>query len=169
MNTRELNGSDAEAYYELRLEALLTNPDAFITTYEQEKQKPNPLKTTAERLDSDISRTFGLFIEEKLSGVVTVMKQTHPKFSHKANILAMYICPSARRKGGAAKLLQEVIIFAEAINLELLQLSVVTENQPAKQLYEKVGFVSYGIEEKAIKLPNRYLDEEHMVLFLKNE
>ncbi|TGB05337.1 GNAT family N-acetyltransferase [Halobacillus salinus] len=167
MQTRELNGQDAEAYYELRLEALLTNPDSFITTYEQEKQRPNPLKTIAERLDSNISRTFGLFSEEKLCGIVTLMKQTHPKFSHKGDVLAMYISPSSRRKGGAVQLLDELIRSARAFGLEQLRLSVVTENTPAKQLYQKVGFQSYGIERKAIKLPERYLDEDHMVLFLE--
>ncbi|QAS51741.1 GNAT family N-acetyltransferase [Halobacillus litoralis] len=167
MQTRELNGSDAARYYELRLEALLTNPDAFITTYEQEKQRPDPIKSTADRLDSKTSRTFGLFSEETLVGVVTLIKEAHPKFAHKASIVAMYITPENRRKGGAELLIQEVILFSQAIHLEVLHLSVVTDNQPAKKLYEKLGFESYGVERKAIKLPDRYLDEEHMALFLK--
>lgn len=168
MNTRELTGEDAEAYYELRLEALLTNPDAFITTYEQEKQKPNPIQTTSERLNSDLSRTFGLFSEGKLRGIATLMRQTHPKFSHKGEILAMYITPSIRRKGGAAQLFSEIIKSARDLELEQLLLSVVTENEPAKALYQKVGFQSYGLEQRAIKLTERYLDEEHMVMFLKD-
>ncbi|MCA0983930.1 GNAT family N-acetyltransferase [Halobacillus yeomjeoni] len=166
MQTRELTGKDAESYYELRLEALLNNPDSFITTYEQEKQKPDPIKTTAERLDSHTSRTFGLFEDEKLCGVVTLVKETHPKFAHKATIVAMYVTPECRRKSGAATLLQSLINFARGINLEVLHLSVVTENQPARALYEQAGFRPYGLERKAIKLPGRYLDEEHMELFL---
>ncbi|SEH95620.1 Protein N-acetyltransferase, RimJ/RimL family [Halobacillus karajensis] len=167
MQVRQLNHSDAEHYYELRLEALLTNPDAFITTYEQEKQKPAPIKTTAERLSNETSRTFGLFISEKLAGVVTLLKETHPKFSHKASILAMYLTPEHRRKGGAEYLLSETIQFAKSIGLEILHLSVVTDNHPARKLYKKMGFTTYGTERKAIKLADQYLDEDHMVLFLE--
>ncbi|MBX0357241.1 GNAT family N-acetyltransferase [Halobacillus sp. Nhm2S1] len=167
MQVRELNQSDAEEYYRLRLEALLTNPDAFITTYEQEKQRPNPIMTIAQRLESETSRTFGLFVKETLAGVVTLVKETHPKFSHKASILAMYITKDHRRKGGAELLINELIQFARAIELEVLHLSVVTDNHPAKELYKKLGFQTYGTEVKAIKLPGRYLDEDHMVLFLK--
>lgn len=166
MQTRELNGEDAQEYYELRLEALLTNPDAFITTYEQEKQKPDPIATTAKRLNSDQSRTFGLFAEEKLAGVVTLVRESHPKFSHKASVVAMYINQAKRRQGGAKLLLNELITFAKAVEIEILYLSVVTENLPAKRLYETIGFNVYGLERAAIKLPDRYLDEELMSLFL---
>ncbi len=167
MQVRELNRSDAEQYYELRLEALLTNPDAFITTYEQEKQKPDPITTTGERLENETSRTFGLFVAEKLAGVATLIRDTHPKFAHKANIVAMYISPDHRRKGGAEQLIKELIQFAKAIELEVLHLSVVTNNHPAKHLYEKIGFQTYGTERRAIKLTDRYLDEDHMELFLE--
>ncbi|MYL18338.1 GNAT family N-acetyltransferase [Halobacillus litoralis] len=166
METRELNRSDAEACYELRLEALLTNPDAFITTYEQEKQRPNPIETTAERLESKDTRTFGLFSEEELAGVVTLMRETHPKFRHKASIVAMYVTPEVRRKGGAQQLLKELIQHAAAVEIEVLHLSVVTENTPARELYQKLGFQCWGVEKKAIKLPGRYLNEEHYELFL---
>ncbi|WP_027956577.1 GNAT family N-acetyltransferase [Halobacillus kuroshimensis] len=166
METRELNRSDAEAYFELRLEALLTNPDAFITTYEQEKQKPNPIETTAERLESKDTRTFGLFSGEKLAGVVTLVRETHPKFRHKASIVAMYITPEVRRTGGAMLLLEELIQHARAVEVEVLHLSVVTENTPARELYRKLGFQCWGVEKQAIKLPTGYLDEEHYELFL---
>lgn len=167
MQVRELNRSDAEQYYELRLEALLTNPDSFITTYEQEKQKPDPITATEERLENETFRTFGLFVEEELVGVATLIRETHPKFAHKANLVAMYITPDHRRKGGAEQLIKELIQFARAIELEVLHLGVVTENHPAKHLYEKLGFQTYGTERKAIKLSDRYLDEDHMELFLK--
>ncbi|WP_062512826.1 GNAT family N-acetyltransferase [Halobacillus sp. KGW1] len=166
MQVRELNGKDAADYYELRLEALLTNPDAFLTTYVQEKQRPDPIPTTADRLDNDLSRTFGLFSDGKLSGVVTLVKETHPKYLHKANIVAMYVTPSIRGSGGGEMLMNEVMQFAKAIRIELLHLSVVTENKAAKRLYAKVGFKTYGTEKHAVKLEKRYLDEEHMECFL---
>ncbi|UOR13251.1 GNAT family N-acetyltransferase [Halobacillus amylolyticus] len=168
MIIRQLEPKDAKGYRELRLEALLTNPDAFITTYEQEKQRPNPIESTANRLESDLSHTFGVFAEENIVGSVTLMKETQPKLAHKASILAMYVSLDFRGKGAGAALLQEAQRFAKEIEIEMLQLCVVSDNTAAKKLYEKAGFHEYGVEHKAIKLPERYLDEVHMVHFIKN-
>ncbi len=167
MYTRELNSKDAKECYDLRLEALLNSPDAFITTYEQEKQRPDPIKTFEDRLDSNESHTFGIFEDHNLKGVVTLVQETHPKFAHKASIVAMYVTPAYRRSGAGEKLMQEAINFARAINIEILQLSVVSENKPAKYLYEKMGFNGFAFEKHAIKLAQRYLDEEHMAKFLQ--
>jgi hypothetical protein len=49
-------------------------------------------------------------------------------------------------------------------NVELIQLSVVTENRLARRLYERAGFLEFGIELKASKLGDKYYDEAHMAL-----
>ena len=45
-------------------------------------------------------------------------------------------------------------------------LQVVSDNGRAVRLYESEGFVSYGLERRALKLGERYLDEYMMVRFL---
>ena len=45
-------------------------------------------------------------------------------------------------------------------------LQVVSDNRPAIRLYESEGFVSYGLERRAMKEGARYLDEYLMVRFL---
>jgi RimJ/RimL family protein N-acetyltransferase len=45
-------------------------------------------------------------------------------------------------------------------------LTVVTINRAARGLYLSLGFKSYGIENAALKLDGRYLDEELMELKL---
>ncbi|WP_431800317.1 GNAT family N-acetyltransferase [Halobacillus andaensis] len=99
MNYRVLTGQDAKAYRELRLEALLTNPDAFLTTYEQEKQRPNPIEFTAKRLESPHTKTAGAFYNDQLAGVATLIQETHPKYLHKGSIAGVYVTPSHRQKG----------------------------------------------------------------------
>jgi RimJ/RimL family protein N-acetyltransferase len=42
----------------------------------------------------------------------------------------------------------------------------ISDNRQAIRLYESEGFVSYGLEGRALKLGDRYLDEYMMVLFL---
>ncbi|MFC7062685.1 GNAT family N-acetyltransferase [Halobacillus seohaensis] len=166
MNIITLTAEHAEAYRELRLEALLDNPDAFITTYEQEKQQPNPINSTAENLDSKDTSTVGLFNKERLVGVATLTQEKHPKFAHKGSILALYVTSSFRNQGVAELLIQKVIEGAKDLEIEVLHIAVVTNNTPAIQLYEKIGFQVYGTEHRAIKLKDRYLDEYWMELFI---
>jgi hypothetical protein len=46
-------------------------------------------------------------------------------------------------------------------------LSVVTTQDAAISLYRSLGCESFGCERRALKIGDRYLDEENMVLFVK--
>ena len=49
---RLLTKADAKQYWELRLQALQVNPEAFITTYEEAVRQENPLERVASNLSS---------------------------------------------------------------------------------------------------------------------
>lgn len=167
MEVKRLGAIDAEHYWSLRLEALQKNPEAFITTYDEALQRAKPIETTAERLSNDRAYTYGAFDGEKLQGVVTFIPGEHKKFEHKGEIFAMYVSPNARGKGVGRQLIQACINQAKITSIEQIQLSVVSTNKPAKQLYDSMGFQAYGIEKRAIKIgKEHYLDEDLMVLFV---
>ncbi|MNC69114.1 hypothetical protein D3C87_2208900 [compost metagenome] len=50
--------------------------------------------------------------------------------------------------------------------MERLNLTVVSDNEPARRLYTSVGFQVYGVERKALKTGGIYYDEDLMVLEL---
>jgi ribosomal protein S18 acetylase RimI-like enzyme len=50
--------------------------------------------------------------------------------------------------------------------VEQVHLGVAATNEPAVRLYQSMGFVEYGREPRAIKLPDRYVDEFLMWLRL---
>ena len=50
--------------------------------------------------------------------------------------------------------------------LEQLVLTVTDTNAAARTLYEKAGFRSFGVEPRAIRVGDRYLDKNHMILLL---
>jgi len=169
MNVKRLGAIDAEHYWNLRLEALQKNPEAFITTYDEALQRDKPIETTAERLSDNSSFTYGAYDGDQLQGVVTLIPGKHSKFEHKGEILAMYVSPDARGKGAGRKLIQACIDQAHATSIEQIQLAVVSTNKPAKLLYEAMGFEAYGVEKRAIKVgKEHYLDEDLMVLFIKD-
>ncbi|MGG0459613.1 N-acetyltransferase family protein [Bacillus mycoides] len=164
---RLLTKEDAEQYWDLRLQALQVNPEAFVTTYEEAVRQENPLERVASNLTSNTSCTFGAFNEEnQLIGVVTLLTEEKEAYKHKGHIVAMYVDAQNRRNGLASELIANAIQRAREIKLEQLNLGVVSTNEPAKKLYRSMGFKTYGIEKRALKMNGVYSDDEYMVLFL---
>ncbi|WP_188454752.1 GNAT family N-acetyltransferase [Virgibacillus oceani] len=165
MEIRKLNSSNADAYIEIRLEALQTNPEAFASSYEEEKHYS--LEKVQNRLEDDYSCTIGAFENETLAGVVSIVREQRPKIKHRANIYAMYVTPEKRGSGIARKLMIDALEMVKQMNrIEQVYLSVVATNEPAKKLYKAFGFKTYGVDRRALKVNDIYYDEELMVLAL---
>jgi ribosomal protein S18 acetylase RimI-like enzyme len=162
MIIQKMTASHAEEYWDLRLEALKNNGEAFATTYDETISRDNPIEQVQRNLSSKESVTFGAYIEGKLAGNVTLLYNRHKKMKHKAAIVAMYVSPSFRKLGIGRALLAEVEKTAKQAGIELLQLTVVTTNTSAVNLYENAGFVSFGVEKHAMKLNDDYFDEMWM-------
>jgi RimJ/RimL family protein N-acetyltransferase len=168
MEVRLLTPADAEAYWEMRLEALKNHPEAFATSYEEALQRKNPIEQVASRLKGEGDFTFGAFEDNILIGAVTLVQDQITKMRHRANIFAMYVRPDSRGSGAGKALVTAAINHAREIpEIIKLNLTVVSSNEKAKNLYTSLGFASYGVEEKALKVDETYYDEELMVLFLK--
>lgn len=156
---RRLRSDDAASFKAIRLEALKANPELFGSTFELEHK----LDVTwfAGRLED--AHVMGAFRDGELVGTVGFSIQQGQKNAHKGRLWGMYVRSSSRNTG-IGRLLVSAILEVARENVELIQLSVVRENRPARRLYESVGFVEFGIEPKALKHGDRYYDEAHMAL-----
>ncbi|SDN46338.1 Ribosomal protein S18 acetylase RimI [Psychrobacillus sp. OK028] len=168
MEYRQLIAEDASAYWELRLEALQNSPEAFGTSYEEAIQRDNPIERVKNNFKIKGNYTFGAFDQDKLIGMVTLVQESSLKMKHRANIFAMYVSPTGRGKGIGKALMELAIIQAkESKEIEKINLSVVSSNEAAKNLYLQLGFNVFGKEEMALKVGEIYYEELHMELILK--
>jgi ribosomal protein S18 acetylase RimI-like enzyme len=161
MQIRQPTLADAESFRELRLEGLRLNPEAFGSTYEFEKDQP-VTRYTGWLTNSTV---FGAFQNSHLIGTASFTQLSGLKDSHKGLLRAMYVRPTHRRSGAGRQLVQAVIETARQ-KVEQVQLSVVSDNQPAIRLYQTLGFRQYGLEKNALKHNGTYSDEILMSLDL---
>ncbi|MFZ0642238.1 MAG: GNAT family N-acetyltransferase [Candidatus Acidiferrales bacterium] len=164
IHIRQLAPSEAAAYREIRLEALRSSPEAFGSTFEAESERP--LERFRERLTN--SPVFGAFLNAELVGIAGFMRREGAKDAHKAMLWGMYVRAGSRKAGVGRRLAEAVIDFARQ-HVETLQLTVVSDNEPARHLYASLGFVEYGIERNALKQDGRYYDEVLMAKDLRPE
>ncbi|KOP67201.1 acetyltransferase [Bacillus sp. FJAT-18019] len=167
MITRILHESDVQQYQDLRLSALLTNPEAFGSTYERESRFRLDLVIDRIRPSKDKFVLGALDEHGSLGGIVAFVRESGMKTTHKANVFGMYVSKEKRGQGIGKLLLLELIKMARDIDgLEQINLSVVSNNESAKKLYQAVGFETYGLERNALKFNGQYYDENLMVLRL---
>lgn len=164
LELRRLSRDDVEAYREIRLESLLSSPEAFGATYEQESAQA--LVWFMDRL----SRTavYGAFSGGELVGTAGYYRQTGTKYRHKGALVGLYVRPHARGRGAGSALVDAIVRHA-ATEVELIQLCVITSNEAARNLYRRNGFAEYGLEQHALKQNGRYFDEVLMVKALTLE
>lgn len=156
---RRLRPDDANSFRAIRLEALTVNPEALGSTLELEDKLDVPW--FASRLEN--SHVIGAFRDDELVGTAGFAVQQGQKQAHKGRLWGMYVRPSARNIG-VGRLLVSAVLDVAREKVELIQLTVVRDNRPARRLYESLGFVEFGMEPKASKLGEKYYDEAHMAL-----
>lgn len=156
-----LSVDELDDFRTIRLSALKQSPKMFGSTYAVEIEKPLNFFENC----LSCSTVFGAYDQNKIIGIATLTQEIGAKFSHKAHLSSVFIEPAFQQKGIASVLLHTVIQYSQQY-VEQILLTVANDNKPALILYEKLGFQSYGVELKALKDKDGYIDEILMKLFL---
>ena len=161
LQIRRLETSDAALYRDIRLEALKRNPEAFASTFERENAQP------LSWFEAVVGRTdiFGAFLDGVLVGIAGYAAQEGSKQAHKGLLWGMYVRTAARNLDLGKRLVAAVLDHARE-RVEMVQLTVVSENDGARRLYGASGFVEYGYEKRGLKQDGRYYDHVLMVNYL---
>jgi len=168
MEIRFLHGGDASEYWRLRLEALQGDPEAFSSSAEEHQSLS--LEEVRKRLGSGEADFFvvGAFDDGCLIGTAGFYREKGPKVRHKGRVWGVYVTPEKRGRGIGRKIMQTLVERAAGIEgVDQILLSVTTTQSAAAHLYRSLGFGSFGCEPRALKIGDRFIDEEYMVLRVK--
>lgn len=155
---------DGAAFRAIRLRALREHPEAYHSTV---AEWDLPVAAYQERLREN--RLIGAFDGGTLIGSVLIARtgRTGAMRRHKCEFWCVYLAPEFRGGGIAARMLHAAVQEARLLGYEAIVLTVNAENEPARRLYERCGFIAYGVERHAIRLAEgRYGDDVLMEMRL---
>ena len=114
------------------------------TEFEQEvPEPPGFVPETWEEEWTDTRRQIsagGVFIAEDDEGPVGLAKIDPPSHGA-AHVHLVHVRPRARRRGVAKALLRECVAFAEERGAQTVSLHVLLDNEPARTIWRRLGFV----------------------------
>jgi RimJ/RimL family protein N-acetyltransferase len=161
---RRAQPSRAAEYRALMLEAYELHPDAFTSSVAE--RAALPLSWWESRLNagsSSVQGVFAAFAEGRMIGAAGIAYETRDKIRHKATLFGMYV-PAQFRGAGLGRALVAAVLEHAATRPEVkvIQLTVTQGNDGARALYEKCGFVAFGVEPFAVAVDSGYVSKVHM-------
>ncbi|MFM0499838.1 GNAT family N-acetyltransferase [Paraburkholderia caffeinilytica] len=168
---RQLGPADRDAYFQLRLRGLKAHPESFGQSYEEAVAKGaaghEAMLQGARAAEGDFLLGAYESAHTPLIGVVGLLRSRSDKERHKASVIGMYVAPEAAGRGVGRALLNELLARAAQIQgLRQIQLMVGSRNEPARKLYESLGFRKYGCEVDALNVGGVFHDADLMARFM---
>lgn len=160
----EIKSDQLKQYKTFLAFGLVNDEENFRITPNDDLNAPFPTK------DKVDSFTLGAYSDNQLAGIVSFARDgsDREKLRHKGVLFRMYVSKHFRGQGIAKKLIQTLVERVNQIaDIEQINLTVIANNDNAKKLYQKFGFVTFGSESNAIKWKGKYFTEDQMTLKLK--
>lgn len=168
ITVRRLGAADAPAYRALMLSAYLHHPEAFTSSHGERVDLPlSWWETRIGDASQAAEQVMGAFLGETLVGAAGLSRHARERERHKALLFGMVVAPEARRTGCGERLVAAVLHEARALaGLRVVTLTVSQGNEVALRLYERAGFVCFGVEPLAVSLGDGWIGKLHMAIDL---
>ncbi len=141
---RRVAPRDAATLKAIRLAALADTPSAFGSTYAEEVERPD--QEWSLRADAaaagDLRTTFLAHIGRRAVGLAGGYREDAE--SESVELVSMWASPDVRRRGIGRLLVGAVVGWAIETNASSVGLWVTQGNDPARLLYESMGFRATG-------------------------
>lgn len=184
MNVRLLTPADAAAYVAHRREMLLDAPWAFCASPESDRgSRIEHVRTSLEQAAQAAAQPgavssatalppgyaiVGAFNQRhELVSSCVLLREAAQKRAHIAMLLAVYTTASARGQGLSSRVIAAALDHARTWSgVSVVQLAVSEGSPAARRVYERLGFVAWGVEPDALRVDGRSYSETHMALRL---
>lgn len=129
---RRLTAPDLEVFREIRLRALTDTPENYGSVADAERAQPDEewLKRLADHA------WFAAFGDDRPIGLVAGAARGNAWI-----LYSMWVAPEARGRGLAEKLVEQVRSAAEKDGARTLWLHVAEDNDRARRVYRRLGFI----------------------------
>ena len=141
---RHLDGHEWRAYRDLRLRALADSPDAFGSTLERERDRPDAEWAAQVSSGASSELDLPLVVEEEAQFIGLAWGKIIASASDTAHVFQMWVAPECRGQGHGAELLATIIGWARDANARQVVLGVNCGDTPAQRLYARAGFKALG-------------------------
>ncbi len=161
--TRRIGRDEWPAYRDVRLRALRESPDAFGSTFEIERARPDHIwaSRVSEASCSGADAPFFAVDEGQVCGLAWC--KLDPRDPGLANIFQMWVAPELRGRGAGRELLEAALAWARDKGVRRVRLGVTVGNSSAYFLYTGLGFVPVGGPEplrESSSLMVQYMERE---------
>jgi RimJ/RimL family protein N-acetyltransferase len=169
---RRLDEKDAPAFHHFCQE-LFSSTDFVVTTPEEFQRRS--VAETRQRLQSHVESfclNFAAFPAEephKIVGNIELSSSARWKMQH-VGWIGMGILSTFRGLGLGEALFRHLLRHPDLFpQIERMELEVLTRNQVALALYQKMGFVTEGLRRKAYRQKDGRFDDSLMMSLLREE
>lgn len=160
---RNLKTEEAQSFWDL-MNQLDYETKYMLYEPGERKEKANNIAALERRISSTLEGDDLLLVAEadnKLVGYISADKGFVNRIAHSAYIV-VGILKEYSNQGIGTEFFRKLDIWAQEKKVTRLELTVVCENEAAKHLYEKSGFVIEGIKRNSVYVDGRYMDEYYM-------
>lgn len=159
MEIRLIEPSDTKKFVDF-YEKLVSETDYLMFTPEETSDKEDQEEEFIKKYN-DYKQVFIALDDDQIVGYLGISRSHLSKINHVAKF-TVGVLEDHRRQGIASKLISFAEKWAKEKGISRIEITVITENEPAVALFEKNGYEKEGTRKNSVNIDDELYDEFFM-------